>query len=292
MTDDHQLQLTRRSVLAGLGALGAATAGSRYVAAATGGRAPYNHYTYAQTTSEQVDLRVAWYETYNGSVVERTPGTLVLGNETTWTDAAQSGTYADADGTTDSDHGPAISVTNVLPGDRGTLVVGLFNEGIATDVWLQLEAGEFLENGLTEPESVVDATPEGELGDAIDLRLWSDVGVGGVGACNGVYDLDVPVAGDTFNEPLIASGTLREVSEALAGGVRLDTTPRTAGTDCVGSGEQFCIGLEWSIDQGVGNAIQSDSATFDLRFAAVECGSEGANPFATTSTASTGGGGQ
>lgn len=63
----------RRTVLAGLGAVGAVALGT---GAVTARRPPYTHVTYAQTETDTggIRLSVAWYETYNGEFQEAQNG--------------------------------------------------------------------------------------------------------------------------------------------------------------------------------------------------------------------------
>ena len=68
-----------------------------------------------------------------------------------------------------------------------------------------------------------------------------------------------------MGEEIIASGTLAEVFDVISAGVALDgdrsTDERDPYTD-----ETQCLGFEWWVPKTVGNVIQSDSVTFDLKF--------------------------
>ncbi|MFB6169868.1 MAG: hypothetical protein ABEJ06_01865 [Haloarculaceae archaeon] len=258
------VRLTRRRLLAGLGAGGVLLGTGR---AGDGRRVPYSHYTYAATDTPDVDIRLGWYETYNGDPVERYPDGLVLENETSasWNTSAQSGAFA-------NDHTASVfTFDDVLPGDHGTVVVGLFSERDPAAVWLQFANVAFAENGQTEPEALVDDTlDEGELGDAIQVELWYDVGVAGFGTCNGRRDP---------TEPLLASGSLREVTDGLSEGVPIATSTAETPRDCLDGTRPLCLGLKWWVDVDEGNTLQTDSAAFDVNFAAVAC-DDGTNPFA------------
>ncbi|MFC7165997.1 hypothetical protein [Halospeciosus flavus] len=268
--DRDRPTITRRRLLAAAGAAGVLGSGASYASAGT---APaYTHYTYAQTTAGSERLvRVAWYETYNGQRIDRSNEALALGNQSTWNQTAAAGDFVD------DPPQPLIDLGNVLPGDHGSVVVGLHGNAAPAAVWLQLMATQSNENGRNEPEQTAgDTTPDiGELVDALQIRIWYDSGVAGLGACNGRRDLDVGV--DLLDEPLLVEGSLRTVGEALANGVPLATSGTESERDCLGQ-DPLCLGLEWSLDADVDNTIQSDSVAFDLSFAAATCEFD-ANPF-------------
>ncbi|MFT4921221.1 MAG: hypothetical protein ACI8XM_000417 [Haloarculaceae archaeon] len=260
--------LSRRRVLAGLGAAGSLALGAGFYTAVTRAR-PYTKYTYAQTDETGGSrLRVAWYESYNGQFLEaqtdstETNATRVLETETAPEYVPEA-------------TGPVVSVGNVMPGDTGTLVVGLQVESIAEgeeglEVWFRPTLTDDLENGVNEPErrdpdedDTGDGLSRGELGRAMESNVWRDSGlVGGVGACDGARG-----AGETPFE----SGSLVETFEALREGVQI--------APCLGEGERRCFGFEWSLPVEPNNAVQTDSVAFDLVFVGVSC--ESPNPFAS-----------
>lgn len=257
---------TRRQLLAGLGATGALALGTRSVGA---GDPRYTQYTYAQTDDTGVDLRVAWYERYNGVRQERTPDSLSLADNQTWIDAAQNGSYVNVSGGADEvvvDTDPVLNLANVLPGDSGVVVFGLRNEGDPARVTLRAfgpdgaDTPVFAENGVNEPESAVDATAggEGELGEAVSATVWYDDGL-----------LDTSVwAGDGAPSPtekVLLSGSLGSVLDALSVGIDLDDY------GCLGSDAPHYLGFAWSLPADVGNEVQSDSAAFSLSFTARAC---------------------
>jgi hypothetical protein len=244
----------RRSVLAVLGA-GAIGATIGVAALARGSPPPYATYTYAATGEDREALRVAWYETYNGERLE-TQGANATANVSATLDPDTEPRYvADAPG-------PVIRIVDVLPGDSGTLHVGL--EAVADDpvtvtMTGSLDAND--ENGLTEPERVAgDAGGAGELADSLELSLWADTGMrmlGGFGACDGTKDI---------GEPEIESGTLAAVlaPDRLGAGVEL--------VECLGrEASTYCLGLEWSLPETTANDVQSDGATFTLAFVPSLC---------------------
>ncbi|MFC7046678.1 hypothetical protein ACFQH6_15835 [Halobacteriaceae archaeon GCM10025711] len=238
--------ISRRQLLAGLGTTGFVAGGMRVL---TGSAVAYTNRTLA---AGEGDLLVSWRETYNGDVVEASlPG--------------------DGDGGWPG--GPVLSLPDVKPGDEGTLAVGLEATEDASDVrvWLGVCLRETAENGILEPEAAAgDTTPGvGELQDAVHATLWYDRGIFGLGDTNGSLD---------FGEERIASGTLADVATALSGWTPVDPDPATGGHDCFTADSRVGLGLEWSIDETVGNVVQSDSVRFDVVCYAASCGDDAAPP--------------
>lgn len=247
-----QERFTRRTILAGLGAgaigltLGVSTLVGR-------GRPSYTKYTYATTQEDREALRVAWYETYNGRRLETQAGQADANVSETLDPDTEPLYVADAPG-------PVIQIENVLPGDSGTLHVGL--EAVADDPVTvtmigSLDANE--ENGLTEPERVAgDVSAVGELASNLEVTIWADTGIGALGsfgACDGNQGL---------GESTIGSGTLETVFGALREDVPL--------VECLGTDARtYCLGLRWRLPAGTGNVVQSDGATFTLAFAPSLC---------------------
>lgn len=241
-----QTQLNRRNLLAGIGAgaLGLATfAGIPIVTAPTNS---YTQYTYAEP---EALLRVAWYETYNGDVLEvqnastETNASVVL-------DPEESPTYVE-----DVD-GPVISLGNVLPGDEGTLVLGVRAEDAPADVRVFPRLSATDENGVLEPERVAgDATSDlGELQDALFVEVWEDSSP--LGGCDGRRGL-----GDEG----VFSGTLQGLSDEYGeDGIELG---------CLDRGENRCLGLAWYFD-ATSEDTQTDSVSFDVACEATSCGGD------------------
>lgn len=255
----------RRTVLASLGAVGALAVGSN---ALRQRRHPYSYYTYAQSDTEGVRLSVAWYETYNGEFQEATNGSTET-NATVVTDPTQAPVYiAEAPG-------PIVTLSNVLPGDSGTVSIGLLAEQVppsleAVDVWFKPTLTSNAENQVTEPEARdpgEDGTGtsgwDGELAEALEVQFFADDGF--IGGCDGQFWLT-----DT---PITPEGSLGSTVELIEDGVEL------TGDRCLAQGERRCFGFTWHLPASVGNLVQSDSVEFDLAFVAVECNS--GNPFDT-----------
>lgn len=273
---DPDRTTTRRGVLAALGAAGVVTAGAG--ALGRDRTPPFTRYSYAATPDGDTDdgrLRVAWYESYRGTVQERQNGTAggngAAPNASRTLDPAADPQYvAEA-------NGPVIALHDVVPGDTGRLLVGLqtatgddaggsgaesggtageTTEGVA--VWLHADIAQS-ENGVIEPEANAPGEgPGGELGEAVQTTFWLDDGL--LGSCDGTLGVD---------ESPFVDDTLAGSAAALADGRRL--------VDCLAPGDRRCVGIAWELPETVGDSVQTDRVTFDLVFAGVPCGSE--NPF-------------
>lgn len=249
---------TRRQLLGGITALGAVSTGAWSIRRSS--PSP-TYYTYAQTTdSDDRRLRVSWHETYNGEFQEHQNQTSAT-NATSALDPDQPPAYIE--GTS----GPVITLTDVLPGDRGRLAVGLLaadipdtDEGI--DIWMRLVVRENNENGITEPEATAsqESPGSGELANLMSTTVWFDTGLAGIGQCDGTLGV---------NESPLADGSLVAVGEQLSDGVRI--------ADCLAQGNRRCVGLKWAIGDDAGNAIQTDSVVFDLEFFGQPCDAD--NPW-------------
>jgi predicted ribosomally synthesized peptide with SipW-like signal peptide len=167
---------------------------------------------------------------------------------------------------------PVIELDDVKPGDFGEVT---FDFAICDNpgyVFLEAFDATASENGYTEPESTdddEDGPPTGpgdpatvELLDVAQAAYWVDDG-------------DNYQDGD---EAPAAVGSLREILESLGGG----GAPLPGDIDAEeggGSGEQGCFSAEtthsvafaWWVPVDHGNEIQTDSASFGLRFYTEQC---------------------
>lgn len=260
-------------MLAAIGGVGLLAAGPRVVGALR--RDPsFTQYTYAQSTDGGPDLRVAWYETYNGTLQEEsnrfTGGDPLTNTSDSFNRSGDAGRFVDLTGMDPDtvDPGPVLAIPNALPGDEGLLLIGLRAEHAPARAWLGVSYTT-AENGILEPERAdADDTAEGELQDYVDVELWYDTGRGGLGGCNGVRDLS--------EEAVVGAGALAEVGDALADGTLLDFG--VLGDPCIDAGSQRCLALRWSVDPDVNNVIQGDSVQFDITVAATTC-DDTSNPF-------------
>jgi predicted ribosomally synthesized peptide with SipW-like signal peptide len=136
---------------------------------------------------------------------------------------------------------------DVKPGDSGEETLSFHVDG--NDAWLckYLRVSSDKDNGCNEPEDLVDDTcgvpgvGEGELDEKMDLLVWEDNG-------DNIYQEG---EGEGESERIIFKGKasnlpgLLEAKETLA------------------ASTVAYIGIEWSVDSGVGNIIQSDSLVVD-----------------------------
>lgn len=239
-------KVTRRKLLGGAGALGFLTVTTGIGRAVLHEPVEFNQSTTLQVNGE-LNLRLDWRETYNGEVVEG------------------DGTFGDRGDYRDGVSGALIDLGNVMPGDRGTVTVSprpmLDGEPAPGRVYMWFEVGSnpYRENGVVEPEvRAGDTTPgEGELQDHVDASVWYDNGFMEAGGCDGTFSV---------GESELASGSFAEVISELSG-----PEEATVVRDCLGADESVCIGLEWSLPEGVGNVVQSDSVEFGLGFAVESC---------------------
>ncbi|MFC7133592.1 MULTISPECIES: hypothetical protein [Salinibaculum] len=229
--------LTRRRVLASLGAAGLASVGGLALATK-------DAVVVAQTMDVQsdFDLQADWRETYNGMAIEDTTDSSI--SETT--------------------EGPIISLRDVYPGDNGVLSFELSevseNE-ISVEPELGLSVTDRPENGHTEPEEEAgDTTAPGELQEYLQVALWYDSGIGNIdlfGGQNGVQDI-----GEGLIDP-DAEGTLAEVADAING----------VSLGCLAPGESVTVSFGWAFesDQENINVTQGDGVDFDFDFTVQQC---------------------
>ncbi|OYR46821.1 SipW-dependent-type signal peptide and vWA domain-containing protein [Halorubrum sp. Ea8] len=213
--------LSRRSILAGLGAVGLASAG-----AGLGTTAYFNDtesFDGNTLTAGQLDLLVDWQQTYDFGegrhFVSAHPDHDGDGEQSIAADNdAGQIRYSDFPDETDDDSNGAnipvldcenipplseakfnidpvtgeemdklVQLTDVKPGDSGEITFSLHLCDNPGYIWMQ--AGNVSDDGgtETEPELIVDPDNLGDLGDAIQATLWYDED------CDNVYDGAEPV---------------------------------------------------------------------------------------------------
>jgi hypothetical protein len=263
------MELTRRELMAGIGG-GSLVVGGLSLRRRT---PRFTNYTFAAPADDTTDslLRIAWYETYNGDFVENHAGTSDGYNDTMDPTATPSPVREASDVIEGS--GPVLALDDVLPGDRGTLVVGLDVDEQATDpveIWFRGAVTDDAENGVNEPEYAAgDDTPEaGELDEAAVVELWMDESP--IGSCDGLRNYD-----EALRAPLVARAPFASAFGPSTGvgseaGVRLFDT-------CLDPGTLRCVALSWSLPEDASDRVQGDSLAFDFAFAAGPCGGE--SPF-------------
>jgi hypothetical protein len=266
------MQLTRRELLAGIGAGALGFWGFSLVQSSP----EFQYYTYA--ADGDVDdrrVRVAWYERYNGAFQETHNETTDPGFDSALNPNATPTYLEEVTYVTDI-AGPVLALGNTLPGDEGTLVVGLEvvdnDDFIAEplDIWLQARLTSDSENGINGPELAAgDSTPaDGELDNEVVVEFWRDGAP--LGSCNGKKDFL-----ETLESPIIARSPL---SDAFGPESNISGVDGRRIIQSLDPGQTRCIALSWSFPERTAtNAAQGDSVSFDLAFAGVPAGA--ASPF-------------
>lgn len=238
---DWEPPLTRRQLLGTATAGGLLYGGTSLLTQVSANKPTHTHYTYAQTESDGDDsdgsnpsLRIAWRQEYNGALVSETP------------DDAHNGTdnWAESPIEIPDRNGPAIDESNILPGDNGSLHVGLTPESDDTNETDEVAA--WFRPRLTDVSG---------LANVIEVELWYDTGFADIGGCDGENGI---------GDDSIGSGTLREVFTAtdLSNGARLA---------CLEADERLCLGFTWSLPKTVGNDYQGTGVDFALDFGLTYC---------------------
>jgi spore coat-associated protein N len=177
-----------------------------------------------------------------------TAGTLNLTEDTTGVGAGFQGTLTPvpgADGANDY-----LTLTNVAPGDSGTITFTLNNTGSLAGKLTLASTASFNENlPETEPEHVADATDT--IGLSTNLKVWVTRTVGG-----------------TTTDILGASGVANYVNVAgLEAALDAQTSIDMAASDgAPGGNDEIVYVIHWDIASTVGNVIQGDSITLDINF--------------------------
>ncbi|QKY18070.1 vWA domain-containing protein [Halorubrum sp. CBA1229] len=213
MSDNNGLELSRRRALAGIGAIGVASAG-----AGIGTSAYFSDeesFDDNSLTAGELDLKLDYKATYAGGpgrlsevdswysadgpgepfdVQEIEDGTYLIGEtpdntEDMWADEVQNTDLCAPDlGLINGDEIPVFALDDVKPGDSGEVTVSL--HVCDNPAWMYMNGALTAndENGQSEPEADVDETGgdpgegAGELADNIQTTLWYDEN------CNNVLD--------------------------------------------------------------------------------------------------------
>lgn len=255
-----QLQLSRRTLLAGVGTAGIAAAGAGL-----------------GTTAWLNDE-----ESFDGNMI--TAGELDL--TVNYTSSFDQGSYASGSdsGTSQDEDALVVDLDDVKPGDSGSFEFCFEIDDNPAYMWACGELTSSEENGYTEPEPE-DGRGEGELEENIEVD---------VAYCHPDDSDDGYSTGAT-----IFSGTLREALTALQAGIPLDGTgdagaepgsqaPYDGTENSTGNSDVTnpCVCFDWEVPTTVGNEIQGDSVGFDLQFNAQQSrhNDGSANPCITSST--------
>ncbi|WP_276259690.1 choice-of-anchor W domain-containing protein [Haloglomus litoreum] len=266
--------LSRRKVLAGMGAVGLASAGAGLGTSAL----------FSDT------------ESFNNNVLTAGTLNLLVDYYSYWDqDIRGMGTVS---GTAD---GPAVTamLDDMKPGDEGLLAFCFRIDDNPAYIWLCGELVENAENGQNEAE-------ENHSDDtSLDIGELADSIVVDVDYCDVAEDLDANGTdgfdpGDVSKIADVFDGTLAEFLALVNTGVPLDGDA-SGGVLAPGDQAPFdglreeeidnpCLCIEWEIPIEVGNEIQSDSLVFDLEFYAEQArNNDGTNnPCAPSITTRTG----
>lgn len=134
-----------------------------------------------------------------------------------------------------------VDFTNVAPGDNGTIMWVFTNSGtVDGDLSFDNVTVSFSENTTNEPEGKVAGNNGGGNGD-LDQYMYCRLSRDGSFITDGGGSNYVPFA---------------QLQAALAGEVNI----------ALNAGDSTSYLLEWRIDSGVGNIIQSDTASIDITF--------------------------
>ncbi|MDZ5811352.1 vWA domain-containing protein [Halorubrum sp. AD140] len=252
--------LSRRKLLAGLGAVGVASAG-----AGLGTTAYFNDTESFENnglTAGELDLKLDYRATYAGGpgrideingwysedgpgepfeVVEEEDGVYLIGevpniDEGEWPDVVQERDFCAPDvGLINGDQIPVFVLEDVKPGDCGEVTISLHICDNPSWVWMNGELTANDENGRSEPEGIIDETGgdpgegTGELADAIDVTVWYDEN------CNNVLDADTEEGGDSVCVQLVidTSGSMggSRIANTKSGAKQLAATILDANPD-------------------------------------------------------------
>ncbi|GAB3411905.1 hypothetical protein GCM10027435_04110 [Haloparvum alkalitolerans] len=245
MTDNDidTIGLSRRRILAGLGAVGVASAGAGL--GTTAYFSDEESFDNNTLTAGELDLKLDYRATYAGGpgrleeidgwypdfdVQEEEPGVYLLGEVPdvggwSWPEEVQERDLCNPElNLVDGDAIPVFTLEDVKPGDYGEVTISLHICDNPSWVWMYGDLSGNAENGLTDPESAVDETGgdpgagAGELADAIDVTMWYDED------CDNVYE---PAGGD--DDPICVELVL-DVSGSMGTGNRLQDMKDGAST--------------------------------------------------------------
>ncbi|EMA63260.1 vWA domain-containing protein [Halorubrum kocurii] len=224
MTDKDNIDtvgLSRRTLLAGLGAVGVASAG-----AGLGTTAYFNDtesFEENTLTAGQLDLLVDWQQTYDfgegrkfisahpdhdedgeQSIIDPETQEVIKYSDFPDEDDEDSNganlpvltcdnipplseAYFNVDPVTGEEMESLVQITDVKPGDSGEITFSLHLCDNPGYIWMQADNISDDGGAATEPELLVDPGNLGDLGDAIQATLWYDED------CDNVYDGAEPV---------------------------------------------------------------------------------------------------
>ena len=217
-------------------------------------------------TAGAIDLKVDSQQHYNNAVCVNGLWQLESGASLTVPQYPVIGT---ACGGTWGQTQPGVDITNeqffnfgdIKPGDSGEDTISL--HVVNNDAWLCASVASLAsnDNGLTEPEGLVDTSDgagNGELDNTMVWTVWRDDGAGG------------GVAGDNIHqsgEQVLTSGNPTNGTLAVY--------DSTTGTGALAGGSTAYLGVSWSLPLATGNEAQTDSLTGDISFEVVQSRNNG-----------------
>lgn len=260
--------LSRREVLLALGAVGVGSAGAGLGSVGyTGDRERFPNVT----TAGSLDLTVGYTSTYNSELLDSAPG---------GSDPVDCGTPGLVDGV----DVPAVELSDVKPGDCGTVTATLYVCENPSRLWLAVDLLDTAENDRR-PEEIAAGDGTADVGELQDL-VSVTVRVAGeerrsAGRRPEANDDDVesaPGSGDR----VVYEGPLAGLATTAATSVLL--TRDDDGPTCADTGTTLTAVLDWCLplDGPDHNRAITDSVAFACRFGAVQCrhDPDAWNPFA------------
>ncbi len=251
MTPQPTSTINRRQLLAGVGGLSIASFGLGrygYPARVSGEPQRYSQYTYAASEADGPRLRVAWNSTYNGEASTASP--VEVDSDA---DAVQ---YVGDDDQTS--YGPLVAESNILPGDSGTIHIGLLAEEMDARIRLFVTDGS---SDLVEAGDTSDTGSLGPLSEVIEVALLDDNGLFGIGGCTGTQE---PAPDDWTSLAALYDRSESQGGLSIRGGFE----------SCLAAGDRHCLTVRWKLPEAVTNEWQGAAADFGLVFAAEQCTTE------------------
>jgi predicted ribosomally synthesized peptide with SipW-like signal peptide len=242
--DDRLIDLTRRKLLIGAGAVGLASAGAGLgTSALFSDRESFEDNV---ITAGTLDLLVHYDSEYNGAPAENLAPT--------------------PSGVVDGEPGLFYTLDDVKPGDSGWFQFCFELTTNPAYLWVCTEQTDDSENSQNEPEEAAEGTDTDGLGE-LDDEILVDVYY--------AEENGTPIAGGELASGVTLAGALA----AFAGGKALnadavdavpgDQTPYPPSSE-PGVVTGPCIRFDWELPAAVGNEVQSDTLAFAIDFHAVQ----------------------
>ena len=236
-------ETSRRQVLAGLGAVGLASAG-----AGLGTTAYFSDTESFQGNSLQagrLDLMLDYKASYDGpngpELIGQAPTEQQLIDQygeqatdfdgpLTWEQRADLGFSCDTNGLINGEAMPVFDLDDVKPGDYGEVTMSFHICDNPAHVFFRANVLDDLENGITEPEGqaeLEDGTDAGELADSIDVRMWYDED------CSNTYDENTGSADVLIVQDISGSMEYSQNGGVIADGQGGQTTKLAVAKDAI-----------------------------------------------------------